>query len=198
MEIPRKRAARNGVIYALLILAFGVAVPAGKGLGFFEPSLLAAYACLGTIFAGPFAAQKFERRPASLAQAIGWIARAVLLGELIAMAMLASGTATVFLMNRAAFFPPDLETLGYSILLGWAASLALASLAAWITAEFSAGVARMALRLIFLGLLVLFYLRGQWLPTVAGRGILISSMAAATFLMLLRQRLKRTELTKSC
>ena len=46
----------------------------------------------------------------------------------------------------------------------------------------------MALRLIFLGLLLLFYLRGQWLPDVAEPGILISLMAAATFLLLLLRR----------
>lgn len=187
MEI--QRVARNGVIYVLLILAFGVAVPASKGLGFFDSSLLSAYACLGTVFAGPAAAQKFEKRPASMAQALGWIGKAVLFGELLAIAMLACGTVTVFELNRAAFFPPDVESLGYSLLLGLTASLALASLAAWVTAEFSAGVARMALRVVFLALLALFYFRGRWLPTVAETGTLISLMAAATFLALLRQRL---------
>ncbi len=205
MQIPPikiKRAARNGVIYALLILAFGIAVPARKGLGFFDPTLLAAYACLGTVFAGPIAAHEFEKRPASFGQAAGWIARAVLLGELVVAAMLGCGVATVFYTSRGGFFWPDLETLGCSLSLGAAASLALASLAAWVTVEFSAGAARMVLRLIFLGLLVLFYLRGQWLPAVAGPGILISVMAAATFLLLLRQRLKqlgsKAGLTKPC
>jgi hypothetical protein len=195
MQIPR--AARNGVIYALLILVFGVAVPASKGLGFFDPALLSAYACLGTVFAGPLAAHKFEKRPASFGQAAEWIVRAVLLGELVAIAMLACGVATVFYTSQGGFFSPDLESLTDSVALGAAASLALASLAAWITAEFSAGAARMVLRLILLGLLVLFYLRGQWLPAVTGPGILISLMAAATFLMLLRQRLKQLGLTKA-
>jgi hypothetical protein len=180
-----RRRARNGVIYALLILAFGVAVPAGKGLGFFDPSLLSAYACLGTVFAGPAAAQKFATPPASKGQAFGWIWRAVLFGELLTIAMLACGTATVYEMNRAAFFPPDVESLGYSILLGLAASLALAAMAAWVTVEFSAGVARMVLRVVFLGLLVLFYFRGRWLPDIAETGILVSLAAAAVFLMLL-------------
>jgi hypothetical protein len=194
-DVKMKRAVRNGVVYVLVILAFGVAVPAGKGLGFFDPTLLAAYACIGTVFAGPAAAQAFEKWPASFGQALGWILKAVSFGELVVIAMLACATATVFYMNRPAFFPPDLETLGYSLLLGLAASLALVSLAAWLTVEFSAGAARMALRLIFLGLLALFYLRGQWLPAVAGQGILISVMAAAVFLTLLRQRLRRPGLT---
>jgi hypothetical protein len=186
MEFPR--AARNGIIYVLLILAFGVAVPASKGVGFFDPTLLAAYACLGTVFAGPLAAQKFQNRPASFFQALGWIAKAVSIGELLTIAMLACGAATVFFTSPI-FFPPDLQNLGYALLLGCAASLALASLAAWVATEFSATVARMTLRLIFLGLLALFYLHAQWLPDVAARGILISLMAAATFAMLLRRNL---------
>src|SRR5580658_305102 len=153
---PRLRAVRNGVIYVLLILVFGIAVPASKGLGFFDPTMLSAYACLGTVFAGPFAAHRIEKRPASFGQAVGWILKAVFFAELLAIAMLACGVATVFYGSVAAFFPPDGEVLASSLLLGLAASLALASLSAWITAEFSAGAARMALRLIFLGLLALF------------------------------------------
>jgi hypothetical protein len=195
--MEKQRAIRDGIIYFLLTVAFGVAVPAMKGLGFFDPTLLSAYACLGMVFAGPFATQAFEKRPASFGQAAGWIGKAVLLGELLAIAMLACGTATVYYLNRAAFFPPDLETLAYSLMLGLAASLALAALAAWVTIEFSAGASRMALRLIFLGLLALFYLRGQWLPAVAAPGILISLMAASVFLMLLRQRLNLNNPQKS-
>jgi hypothetical protein len=193
-----QRAVRNGVIYALLILIFGVAVPYRKGLGFFDPAILSAYACLGTVFAGPLAAHKFEKRPESLGQALGWIVRSVLAAEAVAMAMLVCGVATVFFMNRPAFFPPDVESLASSAMLGLAASLALASIAAWVTAEFSAMAARMVVRMILLGLLVLLYLRGEWLPAESGPGVLISAMAAATFLMLLRQRLKQTGPAKSC
>jgi hypothetical protein len=191
-----KRSARNSVIYLLLILVFGIAVPASKGLGFFNSTLLSAYACLGTVFAGPIAANKFASRPASFKQALGWIGQAVMFGELLAIAMLACGVATVF-FTSIAFFPPDLETVGTALLLGLAACLALASLAAWVTVEFSAVAARMALRLIFLALLVLFYLRGQWLPAVFQPGILISLMAAATFLMLLRNSLGKLVPAKS-
>jgi hypothetical protein len=195
-ETKNKRTALNVVVYAVLVVAFGIAVPGSKGLAFFDPTLLAAYACLGTIFAGPAAAQKFTERPASFMQAMHWIVGAILFGELIAIAMLGCGVATVFYTNRNSFFPPDLETLGYSLLLGLAGCLALASLAAWVTVEFSAGAARMALRVIFVGLLVLFYLRGAWLPDVAGTGILFSLIAALVFAMLLRQRLAKQELTK--
>jgi hypothetical protein len=188
--ITIKRSFLNGFIYFLLVMVFGVVVPASKGLGFFNSTLLSAYACLGTIFAGPLAASKFAQRPASFKQGMGWILRAVCFGELLAIAMLVCGVATVF-FTSIAFFPPDLGTVGAALLLGLTACLALASLAAWVTVEFSAGAARMVLRVIFLGLLLLFYLRGQWLPSEFGPGILISLMAAATFLLLLRNNLSR-------
>jgi len=46
-------------------------------------------------------------------------------------------------------------------------------------------------------LLALFYLRGRWLPAVAGPGTLISVMASLTFLMLLRQRLKKSPIANA-
>src|ERR1700722_14518942 len=104
-EMKIARPVRNGVIYILLILVFGVAVPASKGLGFFDSTLLSAYACLGTVFAGPLAAHKFEQRPASIWQAVGWIAKAVLFGELLATVMLGCGVATVYYRSAAAFLP---------------------------------------------------------------------------------------------
>ena len=186
--------ARNAVIYVLVLLVFGVAVPGAKGLGFFDPALLSAYACIGTVFAGPLAAKEFEARPASLGQAIRWIARAALFGESIAAAMLVCGIATVFVRNRAAFFPPDLESLAYSMLLGLAGCFALGSLGAWVTVQFSSGVARMAMRTVFLGLLVLLYLHGQSLPDVAGTGIWISAMASIGFVLLLRRSLRNLSL----
>ena len=132
----------------MVILLFGVVVPAGKGVGFFDPVLLAAYACLGIVFAGPAAAQAFETRPASLGQALHWIVRAALFGEGLAVVMVACGVGTVFVMQRGFIFPPDVVSLAYAVGLGTAASLALAALAGWVRIQFSARAARMALRVI--------------------------------------------------
>src|SRR5579884_559753 len=123
---------RNGAIYFLVIAAFGIAVPYAKGLGFLDPVLLSAYACVGLLFAGPMAAQAFAVRPESLKQAVKWILKAAVVGEAVAVAMLACGIATVFLKTRPVFFPPDLETMFYAVLLGFTASLATATLSAWI------------------------------------------------------------------
>jgi hypothetical protein len=168
-----------------------VAVPASKGLGFFDPVLLAAYACLGIVFAGPAAAQAFERRPDSLGQALQWIVKAALFGELLAVAMLVCGVGTVYARSRGAFFPPDLETLAYAVSLGMAASLALGALAAWVTIQVSAGAARMVLRGVFLVLVVLFYLKGRWLPDVLEMGTLLSLLGAGVFVALLRLSLAK-------
>lgn len=187
--VQSQGAVRNAIIYGMVIVAFGIAVPAAKGLDFLDPVLLSAYACLGIVFAGPAAAKAFEKRPTSLAQAVKWIAKAVLLGESVAVAMLACGVATVYERNRAAFFPPDLESLAYAALLGLAGSLALASLGALVSLTFSPGAARMTMRLTFLGLLALFYLRGRWLPNVAEIGTLVCLFFAGAFVLLLKQTL---------
>jgi hypothetical protein len=184
-----ERTIRNGLTYAVVILVFGVAVPVGKGIGFFDPVLLAAYACLGILFSGPAAAQAFEQQPASTAQALHWILKAALFGELLAVATLGCGVGTVYLTARSYVFPPDLELLAYALGLGLAGSLALAALAGWATIRLSPGAARMALRLVYLALLALFYFKGRWLPNVVETATVFSLLAAALFVMLLRMRL---------
>ncbi len=190
-ERPRLRSALS---YVLLILAFGVVVPRLKGLAFFDPALLSAYACIGMVFSGPAAAQVFKTRPRSLGEALRWIFQSVLFGEIIAVAMLAAGVLTVYLTHlRSVFFLPNLVYLATSQVLGLVGSLAVAGMAGLLTLRFSAGVSQGTLRIVFLALLVLFFLRGQWLPAAAAAGIPITLVAAAVFLELLRRELKRHE-----
>src|SRR6185437_6743263 len=159
---------RNLLSYALLIGAFGILVPYIKGLEFFNPQLLSAYACMGTIFSGPAVAQGFRDRPSGFPQAVQRITQAVLFGEYIVAAMLALGVLTVYLAHlHSVFFPPDVPALAISMGLGVAISLALAAAAGWLTIQFSVGAARIGLRVVFLALVALFFYRGQWLPQVA-------------------------------
>src|SRR5579884_2578665 len=102
--LPQMRYARNFLVYAVLIVAFGVFLPWQKGLDFFDPVLLAAYACMGILFAGPAAANAFQNRPQSMAQALRWISVAVGFGEAIALAMLILGLATVKLTHKLLLF----------------------------------------------------------------------------------------------
>ncbi len=184
-----RRAVGNTLTYLIVILLFGVVVPAGKGLGFFDPVLLAAYACLGVVFAGPAAAQAFETRPSTMGQALRWIVKAAVFGELLALAMVGCGVATVYARARGLVFPPDVELIAYAALLGLTASLALAALAAWLTVRVSTGAARIALRVVYLALVALFYFKGRWLPSVVEAATVFCLCAAATFVMLLRMRL---------
>ena len=116
----------------------------------------------------------------------------MLFGEIIAAAMLICGILTVYLTHlHGVFFLPDLMLLANAEALGLTGSVALAALAAWLSLQFSEGAARMALRGVFIALLALFFLRGQWLPAAAGTAALIALVAGAVLLALLRSRLKQ-------
>jgi hypothetical protein len=189
---PTTNMARQILTYSLLILVFGVAVPYWKGLGFLDPALLGAYACLGMVFAGPAAAQAFENKPASLAQGFRSVGLAVAFGEGISVAMLACGLATLYITrSKMLTFPPDLSGLALPEAMGLGLSLAVASMAAWVAVQFSLTSARMALRLVFMALLVAFFLRGNWLPQVMGQGAAITFAVSGLFLWLLAGRLRR-------
>ena len=181
---------RSAFIYVVLLIAFGVFLPWRKGLDFFDTALLSAYACLGVVFSGPAAAQAFENRPESMRQALAWIAVAVGFGEAIAVAMLACGLLTVRLTSPYLPFGPDVASLADALLLGLTASVALASLGAWVALRFSAGAARLALRVVLLLLVVAFFLRSRSLPEVAVPGAIVAAGAAILFLLLLRGTLR--------
>jgi hypothetical protein len=181
---------RSAFIYVVLLIAFGVFLPWRKGLDFFDTALLSAYACLGVVFSGPAAAQAFENRPESMRQALAWIAVAVGFGEAIAVAMLACGLLTVRLTSTYLPFGPDVASLADALLLGLTASVALASLGAWVALRFSAGAARLALRIVLLLLVVAFFLRSRSLPEVAVPGAIVAAGAAILFLLLLRGTLR--------
>ncbi len=188
---------QSALSYLLLILAFGVVVPRLKGLAFFDPELMSAYAGMGVVFSASAAAQAFRTRPGSMGEALRWVFQAVLFGGLIALAMLVGGILTVYLTHlRSVFFLPNLVYLSTSLACGLAASLALAGMAGWLTLRFSARVARGTLRIVFLALLVLFFLWGRWLPAAAASGIPIALAVAAVFLILLRRELRRDETGK--
>lgn len=183
---------RQILTYALLVLVFGVAVPYWKGLDFLDPALLCAYACMGMVFAGPAASQAFEKRPASTVEALRWIGVAVAFGEAISIAMLGCGLVTLYATrSKMLTFPPDLGGLILPEALGLALSLAIAAMAAWTAMRFSAGSARTALRLVFMALLGAFFLRGRWLPQVAGQGAAIAFAAAVLFLGMLMRCLRQ-------
>ncbi len=186
LGLGRPRGVRNVLIHVALIAVFGVFLPWQKGLDFLDSVITTAYACLSVLFAAPAAAQAFaEGRPASPKAALARILVAVIYGECVALTMLVAGVATVSVTHRRLLLPV-LDILALGSALGVSASLALASVAAWITLRFSAGAARGAMRLIFLLLLLAFLFRSRRLPDVAGAGVLIGLVVTAAALLALR------------
>ena len=186
-----QRQVRNALLYVVILVAFGIIVPWRKGLDFFDPVLLCAYASMSIIFAAPAAVQAFGTRPESMSQALRHILVAAGFGELFVLVMLFFGFLTVWLTHARLLIGPDLEALGYGLLFGLAASVALAALAGWVAVQFSSSVARVVVRLVFLGLLVAFFLKARSLPGVAAGAAVIAAAAAAAFLLLLRSSLRR-------
>lgn len=181
---------RSLAIHVGLIAAFGVAIPLVKGLDFFDPLLLAAYACLGAIFAAPAVAQPFE--PPSAARVDARIAWVVLYGEVIALAMIATGIATVYWTHRnRLFFLPDLQSLAVAVGFGFVLTYTLCAVAASLTLRFSPGFARSALRVIFLGLLALFWLRGRSILDQFGPAAAIALIFGLGFRFAIRGALTR-------
>jgi hypothetical protein len=183
---------RTVLIHVALIAVFGVFLPWQKGLDFLDPVITTAYACLSVLFAAPAAAQAFAAgRAGSLKAVLTRIAVAAAYGECMAVAMLAAGVVTVSITHGRLLLPV-LNILARGSALGVSASLALASVAAWITLRFSAGVARAAMRAIFLLLLAAFFFWSRWLPDVAGAGALIGFVVTAIAALALRRLGERT------
>jgi hypothetical protein len=184
------------LVHVALVAVFGVFLPWMKGIDFLDSVMTAAYACLGVLFAAPAAAQAFaDEHPRSMTTAVACIAIAVLYGEFLTFVILLAGFMTVYLTHPGFMLAPDLSTLALAGAFGLTASTALAAIAGWITLRFSAGVARLALRGVFLTLLVLFFYRYRWLPAVAGTAAVISTSIATIAILGLRLEVRRGQPT---
>lgn len=178
---------RAVILHLVLIAIFGVFIPLRKGLGFLEPIMITAYACLGVLFAAPAAANAFSKgRPQSMREAGVRAAKAVGYGEGLALVMLIAGVVTVSVAQERVLLP-ELDVLAEGALLGLAASTALALFSGWMTLRFSTAAARVGMRLVFMGLLILFVLQGSRLPEIPLRGVELSVALSALMVILLRR-----------
>ena len=178
---------RAVILHLVLIAIFGVFLPLRKGLGFLEPIMITAYACLGVLFAAPAAASAFSKgRPQTMREAGVRAAKAVGYGEGLALVMLIAGVVSVGVAQGRAVYP-ELDVLGLGVALGLAASTALALFSGWMTLRFSGAAARIGMRVIFIALLVLFVLRGERLPEIPLRGVELSVAMCALMVILLRR-----------
>jgi hypothetical protein len=164
-------------------------IPELKGLDFLDSQILAAYACLGLLFAGPATAQAFpEGVSSSFSQAKARIFIGVLYGEIVTLAVLGAGIATIYLTHRGSFVPqPDWPTLARCAMFGLGASAMLASLAALASVRFSRRTAMLCLRVAFFGLLILYYYRGQFLTDVGLNAAGACLVVAGLLIALLRK-----------
>jgi hypothetical protein len=189
LEMRSRFGLRAILIHLLVIAVFGVALPWMRGIEFLDPVMTAAYACLGLLFSAPAVAQGFAlARPSSMTEAMVRIAIAVTYGEAMAITILLLGFATVYATNRFAP-PPDVLSLAEACALGITASVALTSIAAWITLQFSAGIARNTMRVLFLLLLYLFFLKARWLPDIAIQGSIMCVGVAILAIFAIRRQL---------
>lgn len=179
---------RGLLIHILVVGTFGIFLPWMRGIDFLDPVMISAYACLGILFAAPAAAQAFAgERPGSMAEVTARIVVAVAYGEVMVIAILMAAFATVYLSHTFLPIAPDLPGLAKANAFGVAASIAMAAIAGWITIKFSAAAARALMRVIFLGLLVVFFFYSRWLPDMVGMGALAALGVAAVALMGLRR-----------
>jgi hypothetical protein len=194
MGLRTRFGARSVIVHLVVVAVFGVALPYLRGIQFLDSVMLAAYACLGILFAAPAAAEAFGvDNPLTLGEAMARVLTAVLYGEAMTAAILLAGFATVYSTAKHFIFAPDLETLGKAALLGIAVSFALATIAGWITLRFSPNAARAVLRVLLLGLLWLFFSYSNWLPDVAGRAAWVSTGVAAVGVLGLRMAIAKRE-----
>lgn len=176
-------------VYVLVIGIFGVFLPLQKGRDFLDSVILGAYACLGVVFAAPAAAPEFDQFPAAR-KALARIVITVLYGELLAGTLLLLGIATVYVSRAGRIVVgPDLQSLAECVALGLTLSWAVTTATVWISIRISPSAAKGAVRLVFLVLLAVFYLRSGWLPVVALRGAGIALLASLVFFAALRATL---------
>ncbi len=176
---------KPALVHLLLVAAFGVLLPYAKGVEFMDPALPTIYACLGAFFAAPAAVQLLRDGSAVSRYAVARVLAAAIYGEVFTLLLTACGFATVLLTSRTAYlFLPDPFYFGKAILMGMGATLALSAIAAWITLHFGGGIAMTFLRLCFVVLFVIFFLRSWWLPSYTGSGAIVSFTLALAFLYL--------------
>jgi hypothetical protein len=177
------------VTHVFLLGILGILLPWLKGAEFMDPALPTVYACLGPLFAGPAVIESLKDGNSGWPATWSKIVASTAYGEFMTLAMLSLGIATVLISRPLTYlYLPDPILLGEAILLGLSFTLALTAMSAWITLQFSGGLAKAALRVLFVVLFALFLLRSWWLPAVVAPGAVASFVIAGFFLLLLNRR----------
>ncbi|MGH9592332.1 MAG: hypothetical protein ACRD5L_04520, partial [Bryobacteraceae bacterium] len=174
---------RTTLTHLAVVGLFGVFLPWQKGVGFLDPVILGAYACFGVVFAGPASAHDAKNM-----DPLARILVCVLYGEFLVLGMLFTAIAILYTTHRI-YVGPDLESLAMCGLFGLALSLAVSTIAVWMSFAYSPSAARSVVRLVFLALLAAFFFRSRRLPAVASWGAGIALAVAIIAYLRLRAAL---------
>ena len=177
---------RTVLVHIAVVGIFGILLPRWLGFRFLNPVTLTAYCCFGVLFAAPVSAESFGvERPKSGRDAMIRVAWAAGYGEAMAIVLLGAGIATLY-FSPARAFVVDARELAQPLLLGLAATIAMAAIAALVALLIPSRAARgLALRVIFLALLILFFFDSQRLPEIVTQGTIVCAAVAALALMAL-------------
>lgn len=159
--------ARQALVVLMVVVAFGILVPLYKGVGFLDPRIMAAYACLALLFVAPASADLAVPEGAGAPQAaiFGKIALIVAWGWGITLLILGSAIVTLNLMaRRSGFFVPPAGFLAAILTFSLVASIAIAALGALMARRFSSAQVKTILRTAFLAILLLLIFGSRVLP----------------------------------
>ena len=175
---------RSSLVHAAVGIAFGFLVPYQKGADFLDSVILGAYMCLSVVFAAPAAAASFESPPGSFKVALERVVLCVLYGTLLTFSAMVAGVIVVY-ATHTIVVGPDLQAVGELALFALMLALAVTSAVAWMSVRYSPRVGKGTARVVFMGLLLLFFLNVRRLPDVALTGAAISAICAMASLLLL-------------
>ena len=182
-------------VQALLVLAFiwivfGVVLPLRKGLEFFDPMILTAYASLGCVFAIPVVVRTL--REVTLPRILARAAAAAVYGEFMALGLVGLGIYSVYWSHRGRlYFPPAWGAVAEEAMFGASLTLAAAIAGSWLTLALTDAAAKFLLRIVLLAALVAFLFQGRALPDVLRTATGFALALAALFFILLRREIRR-------
>lgn len=181
---------RSILVHVVVLIACGVVVPYRTGPGFLDAVVLGAYLCLSVVFAAPAAAGSFDPPAPSFHVAMARITACVAYGAAMSFSMVVAGMAVVY-STHFIVVGPDLRALQEIGIFAMTLAVAITSTVAWISVRYSAAAGRGSARVVFMGLLLLFFLNSRRLPEVALTGAAISAVCALASLLMLRKALTR-------
>jgi hypothetical protein len=164
---------RSALVSAGIIVLFGVVLPLSKGVDYLDPLILAGCLGLSVVIVAPAAASTFSgAEPLDGRAALRRLGIVWLYAWAMGIAVLIAGliTVNVAARYRGALLP---RASFIAAALAWSATATLffGLVSAMVARRYSAGAARNAVRLVFLGLILFLFAMArfngpQWLQTM--------------------------------